>query len=60
VNSGDDDRNLNEAAGETTTDFGAHFLDELDNGPTATTEAETTDGLPSGSALVLDSCSISQ
>jgi pSer/pThr/pTyr-binding forkhead associated (FHA) protein len=53
VNRGDDDRNLNEAAGEATADFGAHFLDELDNGSTATSEAETTEGLPSGSALLV-------
>jgi pSer/pThr/pTyr-binding forkhead associated (FHA) protein len=53
VNRGDDDRNLNEAAGDTTADFGAHFLDELDNGSTATTESETTEGLPSGSALLV-------
>jgi pSer/pThr/pTyr-binding forkhead associated (FHA) protein len=55
VNRGDDDRILNEAAGETTADFGDHFLDELDNGSTATTEAETAEGggLPSGSALLV-------
>ena len=53
MNRGDDDRNLNEAAGETTADFGAHLLDELDTGSTATTEAETTEGLPSGSALLV-------
>jgi pSer/pThr/pTyr-binding forkhead associated (FHA) protein len=53
VNRGDDDRNLNEAAGDTTADFGAHFLDELDYGSTATTESETTEGLPSGSALLV-------
>ena len=53
MNRGDDDRNLNEAAGDTTADFGAHFLDELDNGSTATSEAETTEGLPSGSALLV-------
>ena len=53
MNRGDDDRNLNEAAGEATADFGAHFLDELDNGSTATSEAETTEGLPSGSALLV-------
>ena len=50
---GDDDRNLNEAAGETTADFGTRFLDELDNCSTATSEAETTEGLPSGSALLV-------
>jgi pSer/pThr/pTyr-binding forkhead associated (FHA) protein len=53
VNRGDDDRNPNEAVAETTADFGAHFLDELDNGSTAATEAETTEGLPSGSALLV-------
>ena len=53
MNRGDDDRNLNEAAEETTADFGAHFLDELDNGSTATTEGETAEGLPSGSALLV-------
>ena len=53
MNRGDDDRNLDEAAGETTADFGAHFLDELDNGSTATTEGETAEGLPSGSALLV-------
>jgi pSer/pThr/pTyr-binding forkhead associated (FHA) protein len=53
VNRGDDDRNLNEAAGETTADFGTHFLDELDNGSTATTGAETAEGLPTGSALLV-------
>jgi pSer/pThr/pTyr-binding forkhead associated (FHA) protein len=53
VNRRDDDRNSNEAAGETTADFGAHFLDELDDGSTATAEAETAEGLPSGSALLV-------
>jgi pSer/pThr/pTyr-binding forkhead associated (FHA) protein len=50
---GDDDRNLSEAAAETTADFGGHFLDEPDGGSTATTEAETAEGLPSGSALLV-------
>jgi pSer/pThr/pTyr-binding forkhead associated (FHA) protein len=53
VNRGDDDRNLNEAAGETTTDFGADFLDERDNGSTDATEAETAEKFPSGSALLV-------
>jgi pSer/pThr/pTyr-binding forkhead associated (FHA) protein len=48
-----DDRNLNEAAGETTADFGTEFLDELDSGSTATTEAEATEGLSRGSALLV-------
>jgi pSer/pThr/pTyr-binding forkhead associated (FHA) protein len=52
VNRGDDERNLNEAAGETTADFGDHFLDE-DDGSTATREAETLEVLPSGSALLV-------
>ena len=43
MNPGDDDRNLTEAVGETTADFGDHFLDELDNGSTAITEAETAE-----------------
>ena len=53
MNRGDDDRNVNEAAGETTANFGDHFLDEPDNGSGATTEAETVEGLPSGSALLV-------
>lgn len=53
MNRTDDDRNLNEAAGETTADFGTHFFDELDDGSTTTTDAETAEGLPSGSALLL-------
>ena len=54
MNRGDDDyRNLNEAAGETTADFGDHFLDELGSGSAATTEAEIAEGLPSGSALLV-------
>jgi pSer/pThr/pTyr-binding forkhead associated (FHA) protein len=54
VNRGaDDDRNLNEAAGETTADFGDRFLDELDSGSAATTEAEIAEELPSGSALLV-------
>jgi pSer/pThr/pTyr-binding forkhead associated (FHA) protein len=53
MNRDDEDRNLNETAGEATADFGDHFLDELDSGPTTTAEAETTKGLPSGSALLV-------
>ena len=53
MNRGDDDRNLTEAVGETTADFGSHFLDELDNGSSATAEAETAEGLPRGSALLV-------
>ena len=49
----DDDRNLNEAAGETTADFGDQLLDELDSGSAATTEAEIAEELPSGSALLV-------
>lgn len=49
----DDDRNLTEAAGETTANFGDQFLDELDDGSTATPEAETPEALPSGSALLV-------
>lgn len=52
MNRGDDDRNLTEAAGETTADYGADFLDEQD-GSTATTAAEAVEGLPSGSALLV-------
>jgi pSer/pThr/pTyr-binding forkhead associated (FHA) protein len=48
----DDDRNLTEAAGETTADFGDQFLDDLDDGST-TTVAETVEALPSGSALLV-------
>jgi len=48
-----DDRNFTEAAGETTADFGDHFLDEPDSGSTATTETETVESLPSGSALLI-------
>ncbi|WP_068177912.1 FHA domain-containing protein [Mycobacterium sp. UM_CSW] len=48
----DDDRNLTEAAGETTADFGDDFLDESDDGSTATV-AETVEALPSGSALLV-------
>jgi hypothetical protein len=43
----DDDRNLTEAVGETTADFGDQFLDDLDEGST-TTVAETAEALPSG------------
>jgi pSer/pThr/pTyr-binding forkhead associated (FHA) protein len=53
MNRTDDDGNLDEAAGETTADFGTHFLDELDDSSTTNTDAETTEGLPSGSALLL-------
>jgi pSer/pThr/pTyr-binding forkhead associated (FHA) protein len=52
VNRSEDDRNLNEAAGETTADFGDQFIDE-DDGSTAATRAETFEGLPSGSALLV-------
>ncbi|WP_372513948.1 oxoglutarate dehydrogenase inhibitor Odhl [Mycobacterium interjectum] len=38
--------------GESTADYGTQFLDELDNG-SAATEAEVTEGLPSGSALLI-------
>jgi pSer/pThr/pTyr-binding forkhead associated (FHA) protein len=48
----DDDRNLTDAVGETTADFGDQFLDDLDEGPT-TTVAETAEALPSGSALLV-------
>jgi pSer/pThr/pTyr-binding forkhead associated (FHA) protein len=50
---GDDDRHLTEAVGETTADYGSDFLDEQDNGSAATTLAETVEGLPSGSALLI-------
>ena len=53
LNRGDDDRNPAEAAGEATADYGADFLDEQDNGSAATTTAETVEGLPSGSALLV-------
>lgn len=49
---GDDDRHLTEAVGERTADYGTQFLDEPDDGLTAT-EAETVEGLPSGSALLI-------
>jgi pSer/pThr/pTyr-binding forkhead associated (FHA) protein len=49
----DDDPNLNEVVGETTADFGTHFLEEPDDGSPATAEAETAEGLPSGSALLV-------
>jgi pSer/pThr/pTyr-binding forkhead associated (FHA) protein len=49
----DDDQSFEEATGETTSDFGAHFLDELDDASTATTESKTAEGLPSGSALLV-------
>jgi pSer/pThr/pTyr-binding forkhead associated (FHA) protein len=48
-----DDPNRNEAPGEITADFGDQFLDEPDNGSTATTQAETAEHLPSGSALLI-------
>ncbi len=53
MNRDDDVRNVTEAAAETTSDFGADFLDELGNGSTATSEAETAEGLPRGSALLV-------
>lgn len=53
MNRGDDDRNLTEAVGETTADYGADFLDEQENASTATSAAETVEGLPSGSALLV-------
>ena len=53
MNRDDHDRNLTEAVGETTADYGTQFLDELDKGSTATTEAETAEGLPRGSALLV-------
>jgi pSer/pThr/pTyr-binding forkhead associated (FHA) protein len=53
VNRDDDNPNLNEAAGETTADFGTEFLGEFDNRSSATAEAETVEGLPSGSALLV-------
>jgi pSer/pThr/pTyr-binding forkhead associated (FHA) protein len=53
MNGTDDDRNLTEAVGETTADYGAHFLDEVDDGSTATREADTAEGLPRGSALLV-------
>lgn len=54
VNRGDDDQNLTEAAVETTADYGADFLDEQDDGSTkAATAAETVEGLPTGSALLV-------
>ena len=49
----DDDQSFEQATGETTSDFGAHFLDELDDASTATTDSETAEGLPSGSALLV-------
>jgi pSer/pThr/pTyr-binding forkhead associated (FHA) protein len=52
VNRGDDDQHLTEAVGESTADYGTQFLDELDNGAAAT-EAEVTEGLPRGSALLI-------
>jgi pSer/pThr/pTyr-binding forkhead associated (FHA) protein len=53
MNGTDDDQNLTEAVGETTADYGAHFLDEVEDGSTATREADTAEGLPSGSALLV-------
>lgn len=49
----DDDLNLTQAAGETTADYGADFLEEQDNGSSAATAAETVEGLPCGSALLV-------
>jgi pSer/pThr/pTyr-binding forkhead associated (FHA) protein len=45
-------RNLTEAVGEITADFGDQFLDDLDDGST-TTVAETVEALPRGSALLI-------
>ncbi len=53
MNRDDDDQNHTEAVGETTADYGSHFLDEVDDGSTTTSEAETAEGLPSGSALLV-------
>jgi pSer/pThr/pTyr-binding forkhead associated (FHA) protein len=53
VNPRDDDPNFREAPAETTADFGDHFLDELDDGSTATRGAETAEELPRGSALLV-------
>lgn len=52
-NDGRDDRNLTQAVGETTADYGADFLEEPDDGSSAATGAETAEGLPSGSALLV-------
>jgi pSer/pThr/pTyr-binding forkhead associated (FHA) protein len=54
MNRDDDDyQNLTQAVGETTADYGAHFLEEAEDGSTATAEAESAEGLPSGSALLV-------
>jgi len=53
VNRPDDDQNLTQAAGETTSDFGDHFLDEPDDSSSAIAEMEIAEGLPSGSALLI-------
>ena len=53
MNRDDDDLNLTQAVGETTIDHGTNFLDEGDDGSTATTGAETVGVLPSGSALLI-------
>nr|WP_077102876.1 FHA domain-containing protein [Mycobacterium terramassiliense] len=52
MNRGDDDQHLTQAVGESTADYGTQFLDELDDG-SAATAAEITEGLPSGSALLI-------
>jgi pSer/pThr/pTyr-binding forkhead associated (FHA) protein len=53
VNRDDDDQNLTQAVGETTANYGDHFLDDLDDGSPTTSEAETAEALPSGSALLV-------
>ena len=53
MNRDDDDRNLTQAVGETTIDHGADFLDEGDDGSTATPGVEIAGVLPSGSALLV-------
>ncbi|OBG26354.1 FHA domain-containing protein [Mycobacterium sp. E3198] len=52
MNRGDDEQDLTQAVGETTADYGTQFLDEPEDGSTAI-EAETTEGLPSGAALLI-------
>lgn len=52
MNRGDDDQHLTEAVGESTADYGTQFLDEVDDG-SAAAAAETAEGLPSGSALLI-------
>jgi FHA domain len=53
VNRRHDDPNFPESAGETTADFGDHFLDEPDDGSPPTREAQTAEELPRGSALLI-------